>query len=280
MTPDDILIAGPTRKKRAHRRRTPKRFEIPADIRLEKISGAFSTQSVSQVGTGTTRRRNVLKAFWFVEEIEPDKDGTRMFLTRPLNENNVPSGTGETVPLPDFLSRFTSELEFYHAEVYPRMRELREALLRAEKQRDQGALYSAQFEYESALALDEKNIRANFGLGLTYMARGDTEKADDIFRRVVALDAAFAPEHKHLFNEFGINLRKSGLTNQAVEYYARALEMTDDDENLFYNIARAYYERGDVAECRENLDRALELAPELDVAVQFMEFLDEEEDLW
>jgi tetratricopeptide (TPR) repeat protein len=276
VTPDDILIAGPTRKKRARRKGAPKKVEIPADIRLEKISGAFSTRNVSEVGTGATRRRNVQKAFWFVEETEPDNDGTRLILVRPLNENNVPSGSGETVPLPDFLSRFTPELEFYHAEVYPRMRELSETLVRAEERRDQGAFYSAQFEYESALDLDERNIRANFGLGLTYMARGDAEKADDIFRRVVALDAAFAPEHKHLFNEFGISLRKSGLTNQAVEYYSRALEITDNDENLFYNIARAYYERGDVAECRENLNRALELAPELAVAVQFMEFLDEE----
>ncbi|HKI82318.1 MAG TPA: tetratricopeptide repeat protein, partial [Pseudodesulfovibrio sp.] len=96
-----------------------------------------------------------------------------------------------------------------------------------------------------------------------------------IFRRLVSLDATFAPEHKHLFNEFGISLRKSGLTDQAVEYYSRALTITEEDENLFYNIARAYCERGDKTECRDNLQRALELDPNMDVALRFMEFLDD-----
>ncbi|WP_242652964.1 tetratricopeptide repeat protein [Pseudodesulfovibrio hydrargyri] len=241
---------------------------------MEKISGAFSTESVSQVGTGTTQRKTVQKAYWFAEEGEPDEDGTRIILVRPLNSKNVPTGPREPVTLPDFLSRFSPEIEFYHAEVFPRMRELKDTIVRAEEQRDQGAYYSAQFEFEAALGLDVQNVRANFGLGLTYMARGDAEKADDIFKRVVSLDATFAPEHKHLFNEFGISLRKSGLTDQAVEYYSRALTITEDDENLFYNIARAYYERGDEAECRENLQRALELDPNLDVALQFMEFLE------
>jgi tetratricopeptide (TPR) repeat protein len=273
VTADEILTLGPSPKKKSSARGA-KRGRIPADVHVEKISGAFSTESVSQVGTGTTQRKTVQKAYWFAEEGEPDQDGTRIILVRPLNSNNVPTGPKEPVPLHDFLARFSPEIEFYQTEVFPRMRELKDTIVRAEGQREQGAFYSAQFEYESALELDVQNIRANFGLGLTYMARGDAEKADDIFKRLVALDAAFAPEHKHLFNEFGISLRKSGLTDQAVEYYSRALAITEEDENLFYNIARAYCERGDESECRENLQRALELDPNMDVALRFMDFLD------
>jgi tetratricopeptide (TPR) repeat protein len=271
VTAEEILTLGPSPKKKNGRGKRPR---IPDDVRVEKIYGAFSTESVSQVGTGTTQRKTVQKAYWFAEEGEPDKDGTRVIQVRPLNSKNVPTGPKEPVNLPDFLSRFSPEIEFYHAEVFPRMRELEDTVMRAEKQREQGAHYSAQFEYEAALVLDVQNVRANFGLGLTYMARGDAEKAADIFKRLVALDAAFAPEHKHLFNEFGISLRKSGLTDQAVEYYTRALAITEDDENLFYNIARAYCERGDEAECRENLHRALEIDPNMDVALRFMEFLE------
>jgi tetratricopeptide (TPR) repeat protein len=273
VTAEEIITLGPP-SKNSRAKGKPKRAKIPADVPVEKITGAFSTESVSQVGTGTTQRKTVQKAYWFAEEGEPDEDGIRIIHVQPLNSHNVPTGDAEPVALPDFLARFSPELEFYHAEVFPRMRELKDTLVRAEEQRDQGALYSAQFEYESALDLDEKNVRGNFGLGLTYMARGDADKAADIFKRVVALDAAFAPEHKHLFNEFGISLRKSGLTDQAVEYYSRALTITEDDEHLFYNIARAYFERGDEAECRENLQRALELNPKLEVALRFMEFLE------
>jgi len=247
--------------------------EIPADVDRGKISGVFSSQAVGKVGTGTTVRKTIQKAYWFAGEIEPNEDGERFVDVQPLNKNNVPSGLRETVPLPDFLMRFSPELEYYQQEVFPRMKELDKTLKRAEEQRDQGALYSAQFEFEAALGLDEENVRGNFGLGLTYMERGETEKANDIFKRVVKLDAAFAPEHKHLFNEFGISLRKSSLHDQAVEYYSRALEMTTTDENLYYNIARAYFERGDRDDCLESLKKALEINPGFVEVKKFMEYL-------
>jgi len=249
---------------------------IPEDVELEKIFGVFSSQSVNRVGTGTTSRKAIQKSYWFAEEVAPDENG-RVVTVQPLNNNNIPSGPKEALPLPDFLERFNPELEYYQAEVYPKMKEMNSTLKRAEQQREQGALYSAQFEYEATLNFDEQNVRANFGLGLTYMERGETEKAGDIFERVVGLDAAFAPEHKHLFNEFGINLRKSKLIDQAVEYYTRALEITENDENLYYNIARAYFEQGDKDECKSNLAKALELNPSFEEANKFMEYLNKEE---
>ena len=270
---DNLNLEAPATAPRANQP-----AEIPGSVTIEKISGAFSSQLVSRVGTGTTQRKAIQKAYWYAEEGERDADGNRVIMVQPLNNNNLPSGPKEPVPLSDFLGRFNPELEFYQTEVYPRMRELDSTLKRAEKQRENGALYSAQFEFEAALSVDEQNVRANFGLGLTYMERGETEKAGDIFERVVGLDAAFAPEHKHLFNEFGISLRKSRLLDQAVEYYARALAITENDENLHYNIARAYFERGDKDECRESLNKALTLNPRMEVARQFMEFLDKAEE--
>ncbi len=250
--------------------------EIPADVKRDRISGVFSTQSVDKIGTGTTVRKTILKTYWFAEEGPTDPEKGRTILVQPLNKNNIPSGPKDEVPLGDFLEKFSPELEFYQKEVFPKLKELDATLKRAEEQREQGALYSAQFEYESALNVDEENVRANFGLGLTYMERGDTTKANDIFQRVVSLDAAFAPDHKHLFNEFGINLRKSRLLDQAVDYYARALELVENDENLHYNVARAYYEKGEMALCREHLAKALEMNPNFEEAQQFLAYLDKQ----
>ncbi|MBI9080323.1 MAG: tetratricopeptide repeat protein [Pseudodesulfovibrio sp.] len=250
--------------------------DIPADVERGKISGVFSSQNVGKVGTGTTTRKTIQKAFWFAIEMDSNQDGEVFVEVQPLNKNNIPSGPKELVPMSDFLARFNPELEYYQQKVFPRIKELGTTLKRAEEQRDQGALYSAQFEFEAALGIDEENVRGNFGLGLTYMERGETEKANDIFKRVVTLDAAFAPEHKHLFNEFGINLRKSSLLDQAVEYYSRALEMTTDDENLYYNIARAYFERGDKDDCLENLQKALEINPGFEEVKKFMDYLEKD----
>mgnify|MGYP006300448573 FL=1 len=195
----------------------PNRVVEPQELKDQRIQGVFSSQMVEKVGTGTTSRKSVSKTYWYAEERE---DG--VVLMRPLNKSHVPSGEAVEVPKEDFLAKYEPELEFYQQEVYPRMRELEGTLKRAEEQRAKGALYSAEFEYDKALAVDEDNVRANFGLGLTYMDRGETGKANDIFGRVVGLDAAFGEEHKHLFNEFGISLRKSGMGQQAVEYYERA----------------------------------------------------------
>ncbi|CCH49814.1 tetratricopeptide repeat protein [Pseudodesulfovibrio piezophilus] len=245
--------------------------DIPSDVSRGKISGVFSTQTVAKVGTGTTTRKMIQKAYWFAEQ--NDNADASAVMVQPLNKHNVPSGPKDSIPMEDFLQRFNPELEFYQQEVFPRMKELNTTLKRAEEQRDQGALYSAEFEYAAALDFDEENVRANFGLGLTYMERGEPAKAEDIFERVVGLDASFAPEHKHLFNEFGISLRKSNLLDQAVEYYTRALEITQDDENLYYNLARAFFERGDKDDCTTNLDKALSLNPSFEEANKFLAYI-------
>ncbi len=234
----------------------------------KKIKGLFSTQTVEKVGTGTTQRKTISKMFWFCTQ-----NDAGAVMVQALNKNMVPAGASTAVPLDDFLAKYNPEPEMYLKNVYPKMQELNSTVQRAEEQRQRGALYSAQFEYENALAVDEENVRANFGLGLTYVERGEAVKAKDILGRIVGLDAAFAPEHKHLFNEFGISLRKSRMVDQSIEYYTRALTMTETDENLHYNAARAYFDKGDLAKCREHLDRALVLNPAHGEAAKFLEFL-------
>jgi tetratricopeptide (TPR) repeat protein len=46
-----------------------------------------------------------------------------------------------------------------------------------------------------------------------------------------------------------------------VDYYKRALELAPDDENLWYNLARAQYERQDWPKCVEAVARCLDLDP-------------------
>jgi tetratricopeptide (TPR) repeat protein len=128
-------------------------------------------------------------------------------------------------------------------------------------------------EYGNALRVDEENIRANFGLGLTYLERGETGKADNIFQRLIKMEATFEAEHKHLFNDFGINLRKNEMYDQAVEYYAKALELSPNDENLHYNMARACFARSDIEKTVEHLRKALTLNKDLEIAQKFLIYL-------
>lgn len=232
-----------------------------------EVRGVFSTQEVRKVGTGTTTRKTVQKTFWFIEQ------HGNVIECQPLNTNYVPSGPKRKVTMDELISKFAPEPEFYLNSVYPKMQELQQSIDNGDSHREKGENFAAEYEYSRALKVDVENVRANFGIGLTYLERGDAQKAQDIFERLVKLDGAFEPEHKHLFNEFGINLRKSKMLQQSLEYYQRALELSRNDENLYMNLARVLLETKDVTGCIDNLLKALELAPKHEPSLKFMAWL-------
>lgn len=231
------------------------------------VKGVFSTQEIRKVGTGTTTRKTVQKTFWFVEQRGDEIE------CQPLNPNYVPSGPKRKISMDELIAKFSPEPEFYQMSVFPKMRELQQSVSNGDNHREKGETFAAEYEYSRALKVDEENVRANFGIGLTYIERGELEKAENIFERLVKLESAFEPEHKHLFNEFGINLRKSKMLPQAVEYYRRALELSQNDENLHTNLARALLETKDMEGCIEHLFKALELAPKHAISLKFLSWM-------
>ncbi len=235
----------------------------------EKIKGIFSTQSIQKVGTGTTTRKTIQKTYWYVEEREEG-----LLEIQPLNKNYIPSGPKRKITLEDLVAKFAPEPEFYVSTVFPKLQELSRTIQKGERHRGKGEVFSAEMEFNQALTVDEENVRANFGLGLTYLDRGEAHKANDIFERLVRLDAAFEQEHKHLFNDFGISLRKNKMIDQALDYYRKAESLvTETDENLYYNIARAYFDKDNTTECLEYLKRALKINPDLTEARRFVKYL-------
>lgn len=236
----------------------------------DRIRGVFSSQEVRIVGTGTTKRRSIHKVFWFVNQNEKG-----VIQIQSLNTNYVPTGTPKPISKEELLEKYSPEPEFYIQSVFPKIREINESVSQGDQCREKGENFSAEFAYDKALKLDEENVRANFGIGLTYLARGETDKADNIFDRLVHLDAAFETQHKHLFNDFGINLRKNKMYKQAVEYYGRALELSPTDENLHINVARAKLEEKDIGGCVEHLLESLRLAPRNEMAVKFLSWLNQ-----
>ena len=235
----------------------------------DKITGVFSTQEVHKVGTGTTTRKSIRKSFWYCIELDSGDNAGKLEV-QPLNVNYIPSGPKRIIEKENFLTEFSPEPEFYMSTVFPRMREVTKTVARGERHRSNGELFSAEMEFGNALKVDEENVRANFGLGLTYMQRGENAKAENILNRIVKLDAAFDQEHKHLFNEFGIQLRKNKMFGDAIAYYTRALELSTQDENLYYNIARAHLENKDPVAAVDCLIKGLEINPRLEESAKFL----------
>ncbi len=218
--------------------------------------------------TGTNARKTTQKIYWHAEQLD-----SNTVEIQPINKNFIPTGNKKTISLDELFQNYSPEADFYAQSVYPKMQELENHLDRGDKAKDKGELFTAEHAYDSSLYMDEDNVRANFGIGLTYLARGETDKAEKVFERLVQLDGAFKPEHKHLFNDFGINLRKCKMYDQAVAYYLRALEVTQNDENLYINIARAYLELNNYGECIEALMIAGDLDRGNETVTKFCEWL-------
>lgn len=232
------------------------------------IKGVFSSEKIAKVGAGATVRKTTQTMYWFAEE-----DDQGVITIQPLNPNYVPSGPKQEIPKEEFLEQYAPEPEFYSSKVFPSIRKLNQTIAKAERHRVNGDTYSAEYEFDNALRVDEENIRANFGLGLTYLDRGETGKADNIFQRLIKMEATFEAEHKHLFNDFGISLRKNEMYEQATEYYSKALELSPADENLHYNMARACFAKADIQSTIEHLRTALRLNNNLEIAKKFLVYL-------
>lgn len=233
------------------------------------IKGLFSERvGSSHVASGSAVRNVKSKAYWLAEEGE-----RAVVWAQKVNRHNVPAGVKRQIPRDEFLKDFEPEPEHYAAVVYPAMRKLGQTVARGERFRANGAPYSAEMEFGKAIGIDEEHIRANFGLGLVYLERGDKNRANDIFRRLVALDETFEEEHKHLFNEFGIRLRKNKMYDQALEYYERAMSLSPQDEHIHYNMAKAHFMNRDLPRAVNSLRRAIGLNEELTPATKFLRFL-------
>ncbi|WP_285905348.1 tetratricopeptide repeat protein [Pseudodesulfovibrio pelocollis] len=223
----------------------------------EPLRCVFSTVTEIKVGTGTTAKKQRSKLLWYVNQHGADEFGVRK-----INPQFVPVGEEKIIGQEELLADYTPEVEIHNAHVEPAMRALIRTIAKADRHRENGEPLSAEMEYAKALDVDETNVRAIFGLGLVYLGRSDRRNSRAVFEQLLEMQAAFSEEHKHLFNEFGILLRKAGLFDEAVQYYSRAVELTEADENLHYNLARAFYEKNDWEHSIEFSARALSLKPD------------------
>ncbi|WP_174408517.1 tetratricopeptide repeat protein [Desulfovibrio psychrotolerans] len=233
------------------------------------MRGVFSLEQAAVIGHGTTKRTTVSVQYFYALE---EDDGR--FSVRLVNDKHLPTGDAEYLTLEEILERYNPEPGMYHEKVFPAMREIAKMVARGERHLTNGEPYSAEMEFLAALKLDEDHVRATFGLGLAYLARQQTEKADKVFQKLVKMRAAFEEEHKHMFNTFGIQLRKNGMYPQALKFYARAQQLCGADDHLMFNMARCLCEVGDAENSCKYLHKALELNPGLTEASRLLRSLE------
>ncbi len=236
--------------------------------------GVYLESSSATLGVGDTAQRTRLESFWRVRQISEDRVRVEL-----LDMDDRPTGIVEEVDLEEFHGRFVHQPDHLQTQTQrQKKRRVDKIVALADRHYQDSEYLSAEYEYNKALKIDEENVRANFGLGLTCVELGEMDRARAIFQRLAGIEALFEEENKHLFNEFGISLRKLGLYDEAISHYQKALSIVENDENLYYNLGRAHFDKGDRSSAVQWLHRALSINPEFAEGQKFLAFIDQQKD--
>ena len=232
----------------------------------EVLDGGFYREKInSKVGTGDTAKAATMENYW---QAQVNPDGSVSM--RLLDNHDQPMGYQEKAGPEEIGTRFEFMPGFKPRENAAKSEEADRIASRAERHLEKEEYLSAEFEFSKAVKIDDKNVRANYGLGQAYLGQGETEKARKTLKKLVEIDEVVDPRHKHIFNNLGIDLRKQGMFAEAVKHYKKALDLSQQDEHLWFNLGRALFEGGMYKQAAPVFKRALDLNPELTEARAFM----------
>ncbi len=215
---------------------------------MSSFIGVYSSSTPGQDGAQNRR-------YWFVWDC-----GNEGYRVQVLDDACRPQGDTLAIDATAFTAGFTPEPTILAA---------------PPEARDDGT--AADLPADTRGAEVESALRADFAMLLMKVRRGEdvgaTLKALEDIARV---EKGIVPEHKYMFAEFGINLRKGKLPQTALEHAKRALILAPDDSHAHFNIARIYHALDRPAEAEQHLLTALKFAPDLEYAREFLAFIGRE----
>lgn len=230
------------------------------------ILGVYAFAKETQIGLGETAAKRETLTYWYVRQLGDD-----VFEVQPLNIYHVPSGVRQEMSRKEFLENYSPEPNYYRIHTVPALTSLVKRIAQGERLLSEGLLNDAEKQFIKALMIDDLNVKATYGLGAVASEQKDEAKLNKVLNSLLHMDDAFAQEFRDQFNSFGISLRKNKHYDKALRFYTRALELNAMDEHVYFNMARAAYEKGDLDACLAHLNIALSLAPEFVEAKKFLD---------
>jgi tetratricopeptide (TPR) repeat protein len=235
----------------------------------ETIKGVYYESKKIEAGTMGTRRTHEAAHDLHYYAKTNAKGEVDLFYLKP--DSTPTAMIAETLSVDAFTARF-KDCASHQCDLKPKTEEdkKKEASLKktavGKLHLDKKEYNAAAFEYGQAIKADGENLEAHLGKGKAHIELGEVDKARETFSNMAKIDSLYDKENKHLFNEYGIELRKGKMYDMAIENYKKAMEIDADDEVLHFNLARAYHESGNIGDAEESLKQALSLNPEFNEA--------------
>lgn len=130
-----------------------------------------------------------------------------------------------------------------------------------------GQFDRARVEFEFAARLKPASAEIRYNLGKLYSAQDNFPAARQALEQALRLDPSYVEAH----NALGFVLESSGLDDEAVASYRKAMELSESAGQPFaapyVNVAAFYNRKNRTSEALEYASKALEIDPKSDLAL-------------
>ncbi len=135
---------------------------------------------------------------------------------------------------------------------------LKDTYMSAEAFFESGDLDEAEKLYIQVLSLDDAHIDANMRLGLIYLKKQLSKKAEAIFRKVLSL----MPYDPLTLSNLAYSLYLQRNYPEAKDAYLQAIELDPHRAQRYINLAQVYRELGDYESAVQTIHKAFSLEPQ------------------
>lgn len=119
------------------------------------------------------------------------------------------------------------------------------------------ALQYAEQEFNLALKINSRDVRALNGLAVIYLKRRQFDEAIGVFK-ILAADKADDP---HFHSNLGVVYMQKGLMDAAIEEFKTAISLDPNYSDAYFNLGLALKYKGMLKEAKQEYELALQVYP-------------------
>lgn len=121
----------------------------------------------------------------------------------------------------------------------------------------------------------ETDMRGNFDKAIRALSRPrDRKGALAALEKLSETKDGIVPDHKHMFRDFGVSLRKQSLPELALRYAQRVLELAPNDDHAHFNIARILAILGYYDQAQAHITKAISLDSKENIYLRMRKYLE------